>query len=175
VVPGGRNPGGTRNATVPLQPPQYCELVAVDDPEGEWGAALSATLGDGDRLIGWAVRPDDLDGVARRLGVEPTEGTTEFEDGTVSWWRMVGDPLSPLPFFVSSPVGPARTARHRVVYERAQHDRRAERFAWLEVGGDERELREWLGPNELPIRYVGGERGIRAAAIATGDGGIVLR
>ena len=72
-------------------------------------------------------------------------------------------------------TGPARLARHGVILERAAHDRKPSSFQWIEVGGDHEDLYKWLGPNDLPIRFAGGEPGIRAAAIAAEGGKIVLR
>jgi hypothetical protein len=70
VAAGGRHPGwGTANRIVPLGG-AYLELVAVVDPEeaaasgfGSWAAAA------GRGPMGWAVRPDDLDATAARLGL----------------------------------------------------------------------------------------------------------
>jgi hypothetical protein len=39
-------------------------------------------------------------------------------------------------------------------------------ITWVEVAGDERRLRDWLGGDELPVRVVAGDPpGVRAAGI----------
>src|SRR5688572_29225275 len=72
-IDGGRHPGwGTANRIVPLGA-AYLELVAVVDaaeaarsPFGSWVAGVRpGTV----RPFGWAVRTDELDAVARRLGL----------------------------------------------------------------------------------------------------------
>ncbi len=79
-----------------------------------------------------------------------------------------------LPFFISWDVpaalhpgaAPASTAS------------RWQGIAWVEVGGDEARLRDWLGDADVPIRVAddGGDRRVRAVAIAVRDGDeIVLR
>jgi len=73
-VPGGRHPGwGTGNRIVPLGE-EYVELLAVADPAeaasspvGTWIANASRSR---DRLAAWCVSTDDIDGIARRLGLE---------------------------------------------------------------------------------------------------------
>jgi hypothetical protein len=57
----------------------------------------------------------------------------------------------------------------------ARHRVRPKCFAWIEFGGDQAVLDEWIGGASLPIRIVDGEPGIRAAAIATEAEEIVLR
>jgi len=70
-VPGGRHPAwGTANWIVPLGD-SYLELIAVVDEHVAGGndfgrRVLDASEGD---LIGWAVRPDDIDATATRLGL----------------------------------------------------------------------------------------------------------
>ena len=57
---------------------------------------------------------------------------------------------------------------------RAGHGVRAEGIAWVEVGGDAERLREWLGGEELPIRVIEGEPGLRRVGVATSDREIVI-
>lgn len=173
TVAGGRHPGGTVNAVVPLEPPQYLELLAVEDPDGELGALAARALGDAEeRLIGWAVAPDDLGAVAERLGIEPETGTIERPDGSTGQWTMVFGDLS-LPFFID--YGADRRAMLRERYEQAGHTCAPREFTFLEVGGDRQELVDWLGAEALPLRFAGGPRGLRAVGIASEHGEIVIR
>src|SRR4029078_12261149 len=70
-IPGGPHPDwGTANRIVPLGP-DYLELVCVVDrtkAEAWLFGRLVVEAGDG--LVGWSVGTDDLDRVARRLGLE---------------------------------------------------------------------------------------------------------
>ena len=65
-------------------------------------------------------------------------------------------------------AAPGRTA--------VEHPSGATGIAWLELGGDEARLREWLGGAELPIRVVDGEPGLRAVGLRGPSGAeVVLR
>jgi hypothetical protein len=57
------------------------------------------------------------------------------------------------------------------------HRKEPRGITWLEVGGDEQVMRDWLGDeaDQLPLRYVGGEPGLRAIGIDFEDGEIELR
>src|SRR5262249_52863075 len=73
-VPGGVHPAwGTGNRIVPLGP-SYIELLGVMDQDTAsqsfLGRDLQARTANGDRLVGWCVRTDDLDATAARLGLE---------------------------------------------------------------------------------------------------------
>ena len=77
-IEGGRHPGwGTANRIVPLGE-AYIELVAVVDeaeaaqsPFGRWVAQAHPTLA---QPLGWAVRTNKLDDVARRLDLVVAAG-----------------------------------------------------------------------------------------------------
>jgi hypothetical protein len=73
VLPGGRHTGlGTHNRIVPLGD-GYLELLAVLDREEAEASDLGrAILHAGEGLAGWAVAVDDVDAVARRLGLRVT-------------------------------------------------------------------------------------------------------
>ena len=83
-VEGGRHPGwGTANRIVPLGP-AYLELVAVVDAGeaaahtfGRWLAAAQPRGGP----FGWAVRIEELDRVADRLGLPVRDGSRATPDG----------------------------------------------------------------------------------------------
>jgi hypothetical protein len=150
-VAGGRHPGwGTANRIVPLGT-CYLELVAVVDaaeaatsPLGRW---ISAAAGDEPRLLGWAVRPDDLDGVAARLGLIVARGSRQTASGELLSWRTVGleraiaEPC--FPFFIE---WSAETRFPGLAAEPFDVSIRE-----LGVTGDEQRLEDWLGSHELPL------------------------
>ena len=103
-------------------------------------------------------------------------GSRTRPDGEEVRWRGAGieergDDLW-LPFFISWDVPPelhpgAAPAEHRVD---------AEGIAWVEVGGDEDRLRDWLGGADAPIRVVDGDPRVHAVGVRLRGGGeIVLR
>ncbi|HEX6262341.1 MAG TPA: VOC family protein [Actinomycetota bacterium] len=178
-VEGGRHVGvGTGNRIVPLGR-NYVEVLAVADPEearahpfGRW---VLDYLGGRERFLGWCLRTDGLDVIAKRLGLEIEAWSRERPDGAVLRWRMAGldvamkDPS--LPFFmeweIEDDLYPGRT--------RAAHAAEPKGFAWVEVAGDAERLAAWIGPADLPMRVVEGDPGIRAAGIRLGVSEAVLR
>ena len=96
-VAGGSHPGvGTRNALLGLENRQYFEILAPDPEQtvfsgfGRWVETL-----DHARLLTWAGRTDDLEGLtdsARRAGLEPGEIVSmgrRKPDGTSLKWRLM--------------------------------------------------------------------------------------
>ena len=79
-----------------------------------------------------------------------------------------------LPFFIDYPNNGDRRGRLQAMYDRVGHTCSPRAFTEVTVAGSEGELRDWLGPNDLPLRVVGGEPGIRGARIATADADIVI-
>ena len=84
---------GTRTGSSPLGD-AYLELVAVANPEeardsafGQWVARSGRHLL---RPLGWAVRPVDLDDVARRQGLAVTPGARVTPTGERLAWRTAG-------------------------------------------------------------------------------------
>jgi hypothetical protein len=147
---GGRHPGwGTANRIVPLGE-TYLELVAVVD-EGEAAESAFGRWVAASRVgapFGWAVRTDDLDAVADRLGLTVREGARQAPDGRRLTWRMAGveqaaaEPA--LPFFIQwgaeTPFPGAAGTRVAVA---------------LELRGDADRLRAWLG-EPLPVTVTPG-------------------
>jgi hypothetical protein len=93
---GGRHDGrGTRNYLVGLGPTSYLEIIG---PDGERPGSQPAPFGidelEGDRLLTWAVRPDDIEAaatVAAETGADlgpilPMSRTTPA--GEVLRWRL---------------------------------------------------------------------------------------
>ncbi|MGW3966622.1 VOC family protein [Amycolatopsis sp. NPDC005003] len=172
TVPGGSPVPGVANAVVPLEPPVYLELVTATDPgASEAAARLAAVTAAGDRLFTWAMEPDDLDACAASLGVEPVSG-----GGDTGRWRLLGEVEQQRPFFIEYDI--ARAARiegWQRTYAKAMHDCAPGRVTYLEVGGDESRMRQWVGEVDVPLRWVGGEPRLAAAGIATTRGEIVVR
>ena len=160
----------------------YLELLGVVDEDVGAGTVLGRTLldlsADGDRWFSVCLADEDVDATAARLGLTVQPGSRTRPDGTEVRWRGAGIEERGadlwLPFFISWDVPAAlhpgaAPAEHRVPVEG---------IAWAEVGGDEARLREWLGGADAPIRVAddGGDRRVRAVAIAVRDGDeIVLR
>lgn len=177
-VEGGRHDrGGTANRIVPLGE-QYLELVAAVDrdaaAESGFGSAVMARADAGGGWVTLAVATDDLDGVADRLGLEVASGARTRPDGEVLRWRSAGiddarrEPW--MPFFLAWEV-PDELHPGRA---RAGHGVRVQGIRWVEIAGDADRLKEWLGGEDLPIRVVDGEPGLRRVAVATSDAEVVI-
>jgi hypothetical protein len=136
---------GTANVIAPLGS-AYLEGIGVVDREAAahsvFGRWLAATLARRQRFMGWAVRTDDIEGVARRLGRRVDPGSRLRTDGRELRWRTVGseralyDPS--MPFFIQWDVPddlhPGRGGDDELVR--------------VDVTGDESRILDWLG--ELP-------------------------
>jgi hypothetical protein len=124
-------------------------------------------------LLAWAVRVENLEAVSRRVGIEIFDYTIPHGDGTLRGWRTVTGPPH-LPFFIDYPNNGDRLGRWQAVFDRVGHTCEPRGFVELTIGGPERELFDWLGPHDLPLRFVDGRLGIREARIATAQGEIVI-
>jgi catechol 2,3-dioxygenase-like lactoylglutathione lyase family enzyme len=158
AVNGGCHDGlGTRNRIVPLGDGSYLELLAIADPgeakRSALGAALQSAIARGEGLLGWAVAVDDLQPVIERLGTATThvgrQGMTARLTGLA---EFLAEPC--LPFFIERDT--AQAAPHAVD---------TTGICWIEVAGDARRLRHWLGGIELPVRVVEGEPAVRAVGV----------
>ena len=175
---GGRHERwGTANRIVPLGD-QYLELIAaVDEPmaaETAFGRGVLERAGGGGGWFTIAAAADDLDSIASRLGLEVGSGSRTRPDGQTVRWRMAGldDPRREpwMPFFMTWDV-PEELLPGRA---RAGHGVQAEGIACVEVGGKAKRLRGWLGSDELLIRVIEGEPGLRRVGVATSDREIVI-
>jgi hypothetical protein len=148
VVPGGRHEGlGTHNRLVPLGG-AYLELLAVRDPEEAEGVGFGAALIErGEGLLGWAAAVDDLAAVVDRLDLSVM---TVSRQGMSAQVAGVDEAMRApyLPFFIER-----------------KGDRGASRISYLEVGGDAKRLRTWLGGAELPVRSVDGPPRVLALGV----------
>jgi hypothetical protein len=168
---------GTRMHTVWLQPPQYLEFHTIENRSvaeaTNAGRIALARKEAGSRMIGWAVLVDDLEAVAQRLGIEIFDYTVPHEDGTLRGWRAVsGEPH--LPFFIDYPNNGDRLGRLRKRYAGMRHTSSPTRFSQLTISGSQRELEEWLGPHQLPLRFVPGTSGLCEARIETAAGEVII-
>jgi hypothetical protein len=178
AVPGGRHEGwGTANWILPLGP-SYVELIGVGNEEDAsksfLGQHLLGVLREGERFIGWCVRPDSFDDAVERAGLEVGEGSRVRPDGSILRWRSAGievtmeDPS--LPFFIEWQVPPELHPGRMEGAHRVQ----PQGISWIEVRGDESALRSWLGDEEVPVRVTAGPPALVAVGIATSDGEVVL-
>lgn len=163
-------PSGTRHHIVPLTPPQILEVLTIEDRDAagrtDAGRSTLACAARGFGVFSWCTLVDDLEAVSDRLGIEIVDYTLAQPDGTLRGWRTVsGAPH--LPFFIDYPNNGDRTGRLRAMYERAEHTSAPTTITSLTIRGSKDEHDAWLGPNDLPLRFVEGQTGIREARIAT--------
>lgn len=168
---------GTRNHTVPLHFPQYLEVLTIEEREVAMatpdGQAVLTCERRGFGVFSWSVLVNDLEAVSSRVGIAIHDSTIPHGDGTLRGWRTVGDRVD-LPYFIDYPNNGDRAGRYRALYDRAGHTCAPIEFVDVAVGGSRDELAEWLGPHALPVSYVGGPPGIRAATIRTAEGSITI-
>jgi hypothetical protein len=169
---------GTRHWTVPLVPPQALEFVAIEDRDlaerTDDGRRMLACEQAGYGFVGWAVLVKDLEAVSERLGIAIFDYTIPQGDGTLRGWRVVDGPAH-LPFFIDYPNNGDRAGRLQASYHRVDHRCAPQEFSELTISGSAIEMHEWLGPNELPLRFVAGEQGLIEASITTANGQVVIR
>jgi hypothetical protein len=179
AVPGGRHAGwGTANWIVPLGP-SYLELIGVENEEEAsrsfLGRHLIDVLREGERFIGWCVRPELFDEAVERAGLDASEGSRVRPDGAQVSWRSAGveeamqDPS--LPFFIEwlvpdEPHPGRMAAKHRV---------QPLGISWIEVQGDESVLRSWLGDESLPVRVFPGSPALLSVGIETPGAEVVVK
>ena len=156
---GGRHDGmGTHNRIVPLGG-GYLELLAVADADEAAGSPLGRTVTErlasvGEGWMGWAVVVDDVGAIAERLGTEVSELSREgFTARLTGVAEAMAEPT--LPFFVERGEGTPDPGEGGD----------AGGLAWIEVAGDARRLREWLGGVGLPIRVQPGEPALLAVGV----------
>jgi Glyoxalase-like domain len=168
---------GTRNHTVPLQPPAYLEFLTIENravaEATEAGRVALACEAAGFGLFSWAVLVDDLEAVSQRLAIEIVDYTVPHGDGTLRGWRTVAGPAS-LPFFIDYPNNGDRVSRLQAAYKRVGHTSSPTGFSELTISGSESELLDWLGPHDLPLRFIRGQQGIREARIGTAKGDVII-
>ncbi len=162
VIEGGRHPGwGTANRIVPLGE-TYLELAAVvDEAEAAQSAFGRWVAGVPPGLLGWAVRTDRLDEVARRLGLTVQAGSRAGRDGRLVRWRVAGIEQAAaepsLPFFIEWAHGTSLPGRAGAVG-----------IAELLLDGDADRLAAWLGGHRLPISVHDGAPAVAGIVLTSG-------
>jgi hypothetical protein len=178
AVEGGRHVDwGTANRIVPLGD-TYLELVSVVDSAkaresafGRWVALGSTGLLS---PLGWAVRTDDIDGVAARNDLVVETGSRLTPSGEPLRWRFAGvdravaEPC--LPFFIEWEEGSTFPGSGGRPTE-------AVRLSMLVLGGDPERVAEWLGGHALPIEVRPGPPAVAAVVlrIRSGNATVTLR
>lgn len=157
-VEGGRHPGwGTANRILALDG-CYLEFIDVVDQSeaartdfGQWVAAATRGL-----PFGWAVRTNEIERVAARLGLYIVEGAR----GRLRW-RLAGvkqaaaEPC--LPFFIEWAPGSAHPGTGSLAVSR------------LELTGDGQRVADWLGPHALPIAIEAGTPAVARVVLSDGS------
>lgn len=176
-VQGGRHPGwGTANRIVPLGG-TYVELIAVVDPAeaagsafGSWVAAAATNEG---RPLGWAVRTDDLEDVAGRLGLPIDAKSRKDASGRTLRWRVAGIEAAAaepsLPFFLEWGDATPFPGRAPVTHPAGEVA-----IASLELDGDAERVESWLGGESLPISVRAGAPTVARVILSSPDGEFAL-
>lgn len=168
---------GTRHWTVPLCPPACFEFLAIEDRElaarTSDGARMLAVQTAGHGFVTWAVLVEDLEAVSARLGIPIYDYTVEHGHGTLRGWRVVDGPAH-LPFFIDYPNNGDRLERLGAMYSRVGRTCAPRGFGELTISGSSAEMREWLGPHELPLRFVAGRGGLTGVTLLTEEGELSL-
>ncbi|MFL5669522.1 MAG: VOC family protein [Chloroflexota bacterium] len=169
-IAGGRHPGwGTENRIIPLGE-AYLELIAVVEPDvaatsafGRW--IVGAPAG---KPLGWAVRTDVIEAVARRLGLKVTDGSRTTAAGDVLRWRSTGVDIATgepgLPFFIEWGDGVPLPGTAPV-----EHPSGPAALRRLALSVDVERLGSWLGPHDLPLSVTNGRSGMVSVTLARGE------
>lgn len=178
VVDGGRHPGlGTGNRIVPLGEVYFELLGIVDRQEAErnpYGQALLRQTGQGNRLVRWSLRTDEINRIAQERGLRPEKRARRRPDGVLLTWQAAGLDLALqenwLPFFMQwddpQQYPGLLPVQHRI------HPRGV---AWLELTpGDPAWLQRWLGSASVPLRLVEGTPGLHRVGLRLPDGGTLI-
>ena len=182
-VDGGVHPRfGTRNVIFPLAKDHYVEVVEVlDHPASDkapFGQAVRAASEAGGGWLGWVVAVDDISKVEARLGREAVDGNRHRPDGTE------------LQLAPDRHQGPDRRPAGPVLHRVGGHDRApvapgadtSVRIDHLQIAGDPKRVREWLGPDDtfdkggIDFTFVAphGTPGLLSVTFETPDGQVTI-
>jgi hypothetical protein len=154
---------------------QHVELLCADlDSQHPWAVWQRAQTVHGDRLLAWAIESEDPEAEADRTDLEWVEHRGTFGGVALSWrFAGVADAFAEPghPFFVAWDDPAAYRAVRDERVAAAGHRVDALEIAWVEVSGDERSIRDRIGPRGAPVRHVPGAPAVRAAGIALAGGG----
>ena len=174
-VEGGRHADwGTANRIVPLGD-SYLELIAVVDPAEASQSALGRWIANAraGRPLGWAVRTDDLDAVAGRLGLNIGSGSRVSATGDLLSWRSAGIERAMaepgLPFFIEWAAGIRLPGRLDV-----KHPAGATGIERLIIASEPRRLSSWLDSRRLPLTLADEGSGVIGVVLSTRSGEIVV-
>ena len=138
---GARHPWGTANRVIPLEPPEYLELLHVVDERAlaQQDPVLHGVMQraeHADFLLGWVVRDVDIEQVAQQVGARLSDEEAHGAE-TSSAWRYVERPDAPLGFpgFIAYRAAEERLSRWRRRYEEAAHPRPPGPLEWVEISG----------------------------------------
>jgi hypothetical protein len=174
-VDGGRHDAwGTANRIVPLGD-SYLELITVIEPERAARTSVARWVMNApvSRPMGWAVRTADIDGIAARLGLKPTDGSRTTPDGRNLRWRSAGideasaDPA--LPFFIEWGADVPHPGATDVA-----HAAGPVRLGRVVVRGEAARLASWLGSGDLPVEVQPGPSGVLSIELSAPGGDFVL-
>jgi hypothetical protein len=169
---------GWSNLVVPVSHDthQYIEVLGVTDREQAarhpYGGAIDALTARGDRLVAWALLADDVDAIGTRLGLKPELWSAVSPAGESVQWKLVGniqawtEPF--LPFFREDPPEFHRSVDAKLA--EASHSIHPTGFSSVEIEGDEKRLREWLGGEDAPAHITEGTPALRSVTISTAEG-----
>jgi hypothetical protein len=165
---------GISNLIVPLEPPQYLEILYVRDEEAFAGTddvALVETFRRGGGLAGVVLRTSNITAVGEALGQAQSAGASVAGEGSPPW-RLVSKPAEPhYPHYIQylSPSAHERLQRWRQRFTEVAHRQQPGGIVRIEVSGSVHDLTAWLAPAQhLDIRVVEGPPHI-AVAVRVGD------
>jgi hypothetical protein len=175
-VEGGRHAAwGTANRIVPLGE-TYLELVAVVDHKQAAQSAFGRWVANSppNAPLGWAIRTDDLDGTAERLGLSVAAGSRLTSSGELLSWRIAGVEQSmvepPLPFFIEWASGTRFPGNIGVSYPAV-----VDGISELIIEADQHRLASWFGGHSLPVTVRAGGSRVIGIVLSTQSGEIIVR
>jgi hypothetical protein len=175
-VEGGRHAAwGTANRIVPLGE-TYIELVAVVDQKEAVQSAFGRWVANSapNAPLGWAIRTDDLDATAERLGLSVAAGSRPTASAELLSWRIAGVEQSmiepALPFFIEWASGTRFPGNIGV-----SHPAAVDGITELIIEADQRQLASWLGGHSLPVTVRAGGSRVIGIVLSTQSGEIIVR
>ena len=169
-IEGGRHPAwGTANRIVPLGD-GYLELIAVEDRETAARTAFGSRVASAEpgHPLGWAVRTDAIDAVARRLGLTVVPGFRDTPGGGRITWRSAGVEVAArepaLPFFIQWGDGVPLPGATPI-----RHPGGPARLRRLSLVADPVRLADWLGEHQLPLAVANGPSRVSGVVLTRGD------
>jgi Glyoxalase-like domain len=196
VIEGGYFPAfGIANKLIPLGRSTFIEIEATID----YRAGMKSLMGkwfydvaeNGAKWVGLCLRVGDLaelEEVGARLGTAVYVDAANVVDGVAyesSYFMANGEKHPPQPRTPDASVWKqglptffVMDMTNHVGNVEMPHKHKTDGFAWLEIGGTEKQAQDWIGvhPDELHIRCNGKSRlGLYAVAIKTEGDDIVVR